>query len=75
MLEFSVVGYFFEQFNDDKVNGNRFLDGHHGRAFAVGPQLRYEFAKGGIAFKWQHETSVNNRPEGDRLQLQFAVPF
>jgi hypothetical protein len=75
VLQFSVVGYYFEQFNDDKLNGSRFLDGHRGKAFAVGPQVRYQFAKGGIAFKWQHETSVKNRPQGDRVQLQFAVPF
>jgi hypothetical protein len=75
VLQFSVVGYFFEQFTDDKLNGSRFLDGHRGRVFAVGPQVRYELARGGIAFKWQHETSVKNRPEGDRFQFQFAVPF
>ena len=45
------------------------------KVFAVGPQVRYQFAKGGIAFKWLHETWAENRPEGERLQLQFAVPF
>jgi hypothetical protein len=75
MLQFSVVGYMFEQFTDDKLNGSRFLDGHRSRVFAVGPQVRYQFAKGGIAFKWLHETLAENRPEGDRFQLQFAVPF
>jgi hypothetical protein len=74
-LEFSVAGYWFDQFTDDQVNGRQFLDGHRSRVFAVGPQVRYKLAKGGIAFKWLHETSVENRPEGDRFQLQFAVPF
>jgi hypothetical protein len=75
MLQFSVAGYWLDQFTADKVNGSQFLDGHRGRVFAVGPQVRYKFAKGGIAFKWLHETSAENRPQGDRLQLQFAVPF
>jgi hypothetical protein len=74
-LQFSLVGYFFDQFSDDKVNGREYLDGHRGRAFAVGPQIRYQLPRGGIALKWMHEVSVENRPEGARLQLQFAVPF
>jgi len=74
-IQISIVGYFFEQFTDDKLNGNRFLDGHRGRAFAIGPQVRYQFARGGITLKWQHESAVKNRPQGERFQLQFAVPF
>jgi hypothetical protein len=72
-LQFSVVGYWFDQFTDDRLNGRQFLDGHRSKVFAVGPQVRYQFAKGGIALKWLHETSVENRPDGDRFQLQFAV--
>jgi hypothetical protein len=71
----SVVGYLFEQFTDDTVNGSRFLDGHRGQVFAVGPQVRYQLGRGGITFKWQHEMAVKYRPVGDRFQLQFAVPF
>ena len=71
----SVVGYLFDQFNDDKVNGSRFLDGHRGQVFAVGPQVRYQIGRGGVTLKWQHETSAKNRPIGDRFQAQFAIPF
>jgi hypothetical protein len=74
-LELSIVGYWFEQVTDDELNGNPYLDGHRSKVFAVGPQVRYQFAKGGIALKWLHETSAENRPEGDRFQLQFAVPL
>jgi len=74
-LQFSVVGYWFDQFTDDQLNGRQFLDGHRSKVFAVGPQVRYKFAKGGIALKWLHETSAENRPQGDRIQLQFAVPL
>jgi hypothetical protein len=74
-LEFSMAGYWFEQFTDDTLNDNQYLDGHRSKVFAVGPQVRYQFAKGGIALKWLHETSAENRPQGDRFQLQFAVPF
>jgi hypothetical protein len=74
-LELSVVGYWFEQLTDDKLNGNPYLGGARSKVFALGPQVRYQFAKGGIALKWLHETSAENRPQGERLQLQFAVPF
>jgi len=74
-LEFSVVGYWFDQFTDDERDGKQFLDGHRGRVFAVGPQARYQFAKGGVALKWLHETCAENRPQGERFQLQFSVPF
>lgn len=74
-LQFSLAGYYFDQFSDDKVNGSEYLDGHRSRAFAVGPQVRYKFARGGVALKWLHETFAENRPEGNRFQLQFSVPF
>ncbi|MGO9948487.1 MAG: transporter [Steroidobacteraceae bacterium] len=62
-------------FTDDTLNGSQYLDGHRSKVFAAGPQVRYQFAKGGTALKWLHETSAENRPQGDRFQLQFAVPF
>lgn len=71
----SVIGYLFDQFTDDELNGSRFLDGHRGHVFAVGPQVRYQLGRGGITLKWQHETAAKYRPVGDRFQLQFAVPF
>jgi hypothetical protein len=74
-LQFNLGGYYFDQFTDDKINGSQYLDGHRSRAFAVGPQVHYQFKRGGIALKWQHETFVENRPEGDRFQLQFSFPF
>jgi hypothetical protein len=74
-FEFSIVGYWFEQLTDDEINDNPYLGGHRSKVFAVGPQVRYQFAKGGVALKWLHETSAENRPQGERFQLQFAVPF
>jgi hypothetical protein len=74
-LQLSVVGYWLNQLTDDELNGSRYLDGHRSKVFAAGPQVRYQFAKGGVALKWLHETSAENRPQGERFQLQFAVPF
>jgi len=69
-----VAGYWFDQFTDDQLNDRQFSTDTVARYFR-GPQVRYQFAKGGIALKWLHETSAENRPEGDRFQLQFAVPL
>jgi hypothetical protein len=74
-FEVSMVGYWFEQLTDDEIDDNPYLGGHRSEVFAVGPQVRYQFAKGGVALKWLHETSAENRPLGERFQLQFSVPF
>jgi hypothetical protein len=74
-LQFCLGGYYLDQVTDDRVNGRQYLDGHRGKVFAVGPQIRYRLARGGIALKWLHETLAENRPEGDRIQLQFSLPF
>jgi hypothetical protein len=74
-LQLSVVGYWFDQFTNDELNGREFLDGHSSRVVAAGPQIRYQFAKGGCALKWLHETSAENRPQGERTKLQLSVPF
>jgi hypothetical protein len=74
-LQLSLIGYWLDQLTDDELNGRQYLDGHRSRVFAVGPQARYQFAKGGVAVKWLHETSAENRPQGERFQLQFSVPF
>lgn len=71
----SVVGYMFQQLTDDTLNGRRFLDGHRGRVFAIGPQVNYNFARGGIVLKWEHEMTVKNRAVGDHVQLQFGLRF
>jgi hypothetical protein len=46
--------------------------GNRGRAFAIGPYVRYHEGYWGIAFKWQNESWIENRAQGDRFFLQFA---
>ena len=51
-------------------------DRARGRALGIGPQLFYAIGKaGGVLFKYQHEFLVQNRPAGDRVWVQWAVPF
>jgi hypothetical protein len=71
-----LQGYVYEQTTPDlqygrKVDG----DGHYGRAFAIGPQFRYIFEPGAIAFKWQQEFGVENRAQGERFWVHFQFPL
>jgi hypothetical protein len=71
-----VSGYYYQQVTDDKLNGVAVPGGNRGRAVAIGPFVRYHpSAQWGITFKWQWETLVQNRPEGNRFFLQFAWQF
>jgi len=65
-------GYVYKQTTDDKVNGNVVPGGNRGRAFAIGPYIRYHEGYWGITFKWQNESWVENRAQGNRFLLQFA---
>ena len=67
-------GYFYQQTTGDTINGNDVPGGNKGRAFAIGPFVRYHVdPTWGITFKWQIESLVENRAKGNRFFLQFAL--
>ncbi|MCY0853610.1 SphA family protein [Cupriavidus sp. D39] len=76
-LQLGVQGYMLQQVTDDSKNGTALPgDGFRGRAYAIGPQVRFNFTKrSGIVLKWQHEFEVHNRPKGDRIWLEFTLPL
>lgn len=70
-----VGGYFYQQITDDRESGNR-VENSKGRALAIGPSIKYTSAKGWyMTAKWQQESEVRNRTEGNAYWLKFAVPF
>ncbi|OAJ56026.1 phenol degradation protein meta [Paraburkholderia ginsengiterrae] len=76
MWQIGASGYFYRQVTDDtqhgqSVNGN----GNRGQVFAVGPSIAYGTRKFSVALKYQRETMVRNRPEGNRVWLQMYMPF
>jgi hypothetical protein len=72
--QLGLSGYLYKQITDDLVNGQSVPGGNKGRAVAVGPFVRYHPSKDwGITLKWQWETLVENRTEGNRFFLQFAL--
>src|SRR5438132_5430890 len=71
-----VQGFFLNQCTDDTVNGQPVNgDGFRGRARGIGPQLRWDWSPGSaLVFKYQHEMSVRNRPQGERFWMEVSVP-
>ncbi len=68
-------GYAYQQLNDDKLNGAT-VSNNKGRAFAIGPSIKYDSGKGWfVTAKYQTETSVRNRAEGSAFWLKAVVPF
>ena len=74
-LQVGISGYYFTQVQNDTQFGETVGDGNRGQVFAYGPLVRYDIGHGGLILKWQHETAVQNRTEGDRIWFQFAVPL
>lgn len=74
--QLGIQGSYLKQFSDDLVNGNVVADGFRGQAMSIGPQVRYDWAKGsGIAFKLQNEFGVQNRAMGTHFWVQFSMPY
>ncbi|VVO40401.1 transporter [Pseudomonas fluorescens] len=70
-----VGGYAYRQTTDDRQNGERIED-NKGRSFAVGPSVKYTSDKGWfLTAKWEQETAVRNRAEGDAYWMKLTIPF
>jgi hypothetical protein len=69
-------GYFYKQITDDEVNGTKVgTDGFKGQAFALGPQVKYDYKNMSFTLKYQKEMAVENKPEGDKFWLKFVYAF
>lgn len=70
-----VGGYIYRQVTDDNQNGDT-VDDNKGRAFAIGPSIKYSDASGWfVTAKWQQEEAVRNRAEGDAYWLKLTIPL
>lgn len=69
-------GYYYKQTTADKLNDNKVSpDGFKGQVFAFGPQIKYDYKNMSFILKYQTETSVENRPEGDKFWFKFVYAF
>ncbi|VVO23182.1 hypothetical protein PS726_04381 [Pseudomonas fluorescens] len=70
-----VGGYALWQTTDDRQNGQTVED-NKGRSLAIGPSIKYTSNKGWfVTAKWQDETQVRNRPDGNAYWLKLSIPF
>ena len=68
-------GYLYRQTTDDKQNGATVAN-NKGRAFAIGPSIRYDSGKGWfVTAKWQSEMGVHNRADGDAFWVKSVFPL
>jgi hypothetical protein len=70
-----IGGYAYRQTTDDKQDGDRVED-NKGRAFAIGPSIKYSSSDGWfVTAKWQQETEVRNRAQGNAYWLKLVIPL
>lgn len=68
-------GYMLYQTTDDRQDGERVED-NKGRTIAIGPSVKYTSDKGWfLTAKWEQETQVRNRAEGNAYRVKLTIPF
>jgi hypothetical protein len=70
-----VNGFYYQQTTDDLLNGVKAGDGHRGRDFSVGPELRWHLGHYALIAKYQRDTLVQNKTIGNSFWLQFGIPI
>ncbi len=73
-LRVGVNGYYLKQISDSKVNGADV--GGREQVLGIGPGALYSFSQNDhLFFNAYFETSVKNRPEGDRFIVRWVHHF
>lgn len=67
-------GYYYKQVTDDKQYGKT-VENNDGQVLAVGPTIKYDYKNMSFHVKYQKETMVENRPEGDKYWFKFVYAF
>lgn len=71
-----VNGYYYYQTTNDSIrNEAAGFDGNKGRTFAIGPAAQYNYKNMFFKLKYQWETAVTNKPEGQRAWFTFVYAF
>lgn len=71
-----VSGLYLDQFEDDRLNGDKVPGGFKLLKINGGPQVAYWPTQTmAIVAKWHHEFEVENGPKGDLFWLQVGMPF
>ncbi|ADD68349.1 conserved hypothetical protein [Denitrovibrio acetiphilus DSM 12809] len=69
-----ISGYYYKQVTDDEQNGHT-VDNYKGQVLAIGPALKYQYKNMSFIAKYQKETMVRNRTEGEKYWVKFIYAF
>lgn len=72
---FGANGYYYKQVTDDKLDGDKYLDGNKGQAIAIGPEVNYSYKNMGFHLKYQKEFEVENKAETEKVWFKFMYAF
>ena len=72
-LRVGAAGYYYTQTTGDVVDGVNV--GFHGRSFAIGPAIKYDYGRFTFAAISQFEMATINRPEGVRNWIRIWYAF
>lgn len=79
-----IGGHVYTQISDDRCSASNCAaaaqvdatDGNRGRSFSIGPAVQYASKDGWLfSAKWQNESGVRNRAEGQTYWLKFTTPL
>jgi len=75
-LSAGIGGFYYKQITDDELYNKKVEpDGFKGQAFAYGPQIKYDHKNMSFILKYQIETDVENKLEGDKVWFKFVYAF
>jgi len=73
---YGINGYYYYQTTKDDFRGqDPTFDGNKGRVFAFGPAVSYKYQNMTFKLKYQYETAVTNRQEGERYWFDLVYAF
>jgi len=74
---YGINGYYYYQTTKDDFRGQNDItfDGNKGRIFAFGPAVEYNYKNMFFKVKYQYETAVTNKPEGQRYWFNYIYAF
>ena len=72
--KFGVNGYIYQQITDDEQSGSTVED-NKGQCISIGPAIQYNYKNMFFNAKAQFDTSVKNRPEGQKFWVKFMYAF
>lgn len=71
-----INGAYYKQTTDDRIrNEPANYNGNKGQFLSVGPALQYTYKNMCFNAKYQVDTSVKNKPEGEKVWLKFFYAF